>query len=346
MVKKKNNFKDVYFVKGQYVFSCPEIFNIYDREHCESSVRFVNSLDKIIQCNYKNVIISLVGCRILRGAAVMLLYAKLETILQNSDVEISIKNSIYPNVNALIKKSGIDYLCKNRKSENDITKAKEHYPILNGNAGAFRNEIVDFISQEIYQGSLTDEEEYRFSDAIQEAINNVYRHAYSKDTPSNNRPWWWMCSVIDDQLYLLLYDKGQGIPNTFVKGNEFYDQIDWHNEESQSILQDLIKRWELPYSIPIEELEKITQSPTDSLSISLAMSDDITRMNGEDELKHGQGSKSIRKLVADNDDGWLFIVSNRGMLWYRDEQSMIELHDMKCSINGTLVQWNIRIKND
>lgn len=76
------------------------------------------------------------------------------------------------------------------------------------------------------------------------------------------------------------------------------------------------------------------------------MSDDVTRMNGEDELKHGQGSKSIRKLVADNDDGWLFIVSNRGMLWYRDEQSMIELHDMKCSINGTLVQWNIRIKND
>lgn len=333
-------------IKGWYLFSCPEVLNIYNIEHVENSVRFINSLDEIIRRGYQRVIISFTGCRILRGAAVMLLYAKLETILQTSNVEIVIQSSLYPLVDAQIEGAGLMYLCKHRCSKNDITQTLGGIAILNGNTGEFRDEIIDFIRQDIYQNTLTDEEEYRFSDAIQEAINNVYRHAYPVHTPENARPWWWMCAVFEDQLYLMLYDQGQGIPATFSQGNEYFDQIDWASEESQQILQDLKERLGLPSELDLSDLKETSKSKTDSMIIALAMSDDVTRMEGEDELKHGQGSKSIRKLVADNKNGQLFIFSNHGIFMYKDEQTKPHLHDTEVSINGTLVQWNIRIKND
>ncbi len=345
MVTKKS-FKDVQKVKGKYIFSCPEVLNIYNKEHFESSVRFINSLDKITQYGYQDVIISFVACRLLRGAAMMLLYAKLETILQKCKVNISIRKSLYPKVNEFLQKSGLVYLCKNRCSQNDITQTKGGVGILNGNTGEFRDEIIDFISNDVYQNSLTDEEEYRFSDAIQEAINNVYRHAYEKDAPADERPWWWMCTVSDDELYLVLYDQGKGIPATFSRGNELFDQVDWRSDESQQVLKELTEKWGLSSDIDLPNLVDTSKAMSDSVSISFAMSDDVTRMLGDDELKHGQGSKSIRKLVSDNENGYLFICSNRGIFIYRNEDSMPELHDMTTSINGTLVQWNIRIKND
>ncbi|QQB09117.1 hypothetical protein I6H44_07570 [Aggregatibacter segnis] len=76
------------------------------------------------------------------------------------------------------------------------------------------------------------------------------------------------------------------------------------------------------------------------------MSDDITRMTGNDKYKHGQGSKSIKKLVSDNKNGKLWVYSNRGLLFYQDDRTLPELYNMRNSIEGTLVQWNIRIKND
>lgn len=344
--KQKNKFKMVQKIKGGYLFSCPEILNLYNIEHVESSVRFINSLDNIIWRNYQQVIISFVGCRLIRGAAMMLLYAKLETILQKSDVEIVIQSSFNPIVNKQIEQAGLMYLCQHRCSKNDITQTHGGIAILNGTAGEFRDEIIDFIRRDIYQNTLTDEEEYRFGDAIQEAINNVYRHAYPIDTPEKSRPWWWMCAVFEDQLYLMLYDQGQGIPATFTQGNEYFDQIDWESEESQQTLQNLKERLGLPSKLNLSDIKKTSKLKTDSMLIALAMSDDITRIEGDDELKHGQGSKSIRKLVADNENGHLFICSNRGIFMYKDEQSKVNLYDMNVSINGTLVQWNIRIKND
>lgn len=343
---KKPKFKMVQKIKGGHLFSCPEVLNIYNIEHVENSVRFINSLDEILRRGYQHVVISFVGCRVMRGAAMMLLYAKLETILQKSDVEIVIQSSLYPMVNEQIEQAGLMYLCRHRCSKNDITQTHGGIAILNGNTGEFRDEIIDFIREDIYQNTLTDEEEYRFSDAIQEAINNVYRHAYPTNTPKNARPWWWMCAVFEDQLYLMLYDQGQGIPATFAQGNEYFDQIDWESEESQQTLQNLKERLSLPSNLNLSGLKETAKSKTDSMLIALAMSDDVTRMGGEDELKHGQGSKSIRKLVADNEHGHLFICSNRGIFMYKDEQSQTHLYDMKASINGTLVQWNIRIKND
>ena len=203
MNKKKNNNSPIKFrapyKSGKYhIFPTPNILNIYNEESYESTVRYINSLDSIIKNKYKNVIISFVDCEYIKAAAMMILYAKIETILKKSDVNISIKTSLNNEINKFIKQVGLVFLCANRCSENDIRKTKDGYPIINGNEGEFRDDIIDFIKNEIYQGVLTDEEEYTLSDAIQEAMSNVYRHTYPKHTPSNQRPWWWMCTVVDE----------------------------------------------------------------------------------------------------------------------------------------------------
>ena len=79
------------------------------------------------------------------------------------------------------------------------------------------------------------------------------------------------------------------------------------------------------------------------MAIFFAMADDITRMTGDDELKHGQGSKSIKRLVSSHENGILWIFSNRGLYRYKNDDSPPWLKDYKQSINGTLIQWNIKV---
>ena len=132
MNKKKNNNSPIKFrtpyKSGKYhIFPTPNILNIYNEEFYESTVRYINSLDSIIKNKYKNVIISFVDCEYIKAAAMMILYAKIETILKKSDVNISIKMSLNNEINKFIKQAGLIFLCANRCSENDIRKTKDGY---------------------------------------------------------------------------------------------------------------------------------------------------------------------------------------------------------------------------
>ena len=86
MNKKKNNNSQIKFrapyKSGKYhIFPTPNILNIYNEESYESTVRYINSLDSIIKNKYKYVIISFADCEYIKAAAMMILYAKIETIL-------------------------------------------------------------------------------------------------------------------------------------------------------------------------------------------------------------------------------------------------------------------------
>lgn len=147
--------------------------------------------------------------------------------------------------------------------------------------------------------------------------------------------------MIKDELYLILYDQGAGIPNTFSKGNKIFDEIDWDDPETLSILAELRDKWSLDKSISVDEIHN--NQTKNSQLIGLAMTDDITRVSGKDESKHGQGSKSIKKLVSNNENGMLWIFSNNGLFRFTSEEDMPMLDDFNSSINGTLIQWNIKV---
>ncbi|MFZ7158320.1 hypothetical protein ACLSZ7_04795 [Avibacterium gallinarum] len=326
--------------KRKNIFRCPRIFTIYNNEYRNQSLAFIRSLDSITKNNIDEVTISFFDCIDIKAAAMVLFYSKLETILKHSNVKIHFFFSpFYNEPRVLLKKSGFDYLLKHKISKNSFDREQEGMPIISSVGGKFRDDIIDFIQYQIYKNKLTPEQEHILSDAIYEAINNVTLHAYP-DHDSLHRPWWLMCDLFDNELYLVLYDQGSGIPKTFCKGNKLFDSIDWESDEAKEVLNGLIDKFRLPQNIS-PSIDKISES--ESTAIHLAMTDDFTRMNGKDEEKHGQGSKSIKKLVSSHENGTLWVFSCGGLMKYSNDDTLPELVDLPIPINGTLIQWNIKV---
>ncbi|MDE8034628.1 hypothetical protein NYR75_02815 [Actinobacillus equuli subsp. haemolyticus] len=337
---RKHNSTIFYKQGDAYVFRCPSILDIYSSQHYEQTVRFIQSLEQVSRLNMKKVIISFFHCTSIKAAAAVLLYAQLETLLKSSDVSIQLKTGVNFSVNRVLKTSGFDYLCKHRMSANVFDHQQDFLPIISGRGGLYRDEIVDYIKQVIYNNQLSDTEEYIFSDAIYEAIDNIGLHAYDFSDPE--KLWWLKCSVFNDELYLVLYDKGKSIPATFTRGNQFFDEIDWQSPEMIEQLVQHHKAWGLQKPLDIDTIAQTSMG--DEIAISFAMSDEITRIDNEDEDKHGQGSKSIKKLVSDHPNGLLWVFSRGGLLYFENEHKMPQLRRNITPIQGTIIQWNIGVK--
>ncbi|MEM8068101.1 hypothetical protein Q4Q68_19585, partial [Morganella morganii] len=80
---------------------------------------------------------------------------------------------------------------------------------------------------------------------------------------------------------------------------------------------------------------------SDAKKIAVSMADDVT---GTGQTKHGQGSKSIKALVNKNELGKLWIYSNLGL--YKINEGKAEVIDLPARIEGTLIQWNIKVEYD
>lgn len=329
--------------KGPTIFRAPQFLDIYNSRNYEETIRFINSLEIIKLNSLRKVQISFVNTKDVKAAAMVVLYSRLEEILNSCDVEISINTGFNTHIKKRLEQTGFFHLCQYRFSANNFSQKK--LPIISSKDGNFRDKIIDYIKEQIYKNNFEADLEYVYGDAVHEAINNVSLHAYK----NGDNKWWLNCSLIDDELYLVLYDQGLGIPETFTKGNDAFDQIPWDDIEFQNEMQKLLKKWDM--DIPIVDGKADIMQMTDinfakqshCMAIFFAMADDITRMTGDDELKHGQGSKSIKRLVSSHENGILWIFSNRGLYRYKNDDSPPWLKDYKQSINGTLIQWNIKV---
>lgn len=177
-----------------------------------------------------------------------------------------------------------------------------------------------------------------YGGAIQEAINNVAYHAYPNMQDSSQKRWWVKCDLAGDQLFLALYDKGVGIPETVMK-RPWYEEIlkSTYPELKEKITDELAnegisKKDMIRYKLGII---------SDARKIHISMIGDVT---GTDQSKHGQGSKSIKALVSENAHGTLWIYSNNGL--YKLESGIVRTYDLPKAMPGTLVQWNIKVDLD
>ncbi|PCQ28361.1 hypothetical protein CQA29_20585 [Klebsiella pneumoniae] len=99
-----------------------------------------------------------------------------------------------------------------------------------------------------------------------------------------------------------------------------------------------------------EELERIGLGYTerskvkvgivsDAVKIAISMIGDVT---GTANDKHGQGSKSIKALVLNNEHGNLWIYSNLGMFKLSNQKGD-KINELTHKVPGTLIQWNIKV---
>lgn len=281
--------------------------------------------------NGKSVFIDFSNTKELTAAALLMLFATADSNRSKTNIA-SIIWSKSKSVNALLKQSNFHGMLAG-KNDHKPLKDVRGLPVISGVGRDRAEEILDFVKQRFYGSKMDGNTEHLYGDAVTETVNNVGRHAYP-DKDALERKWWLLCDIINDNLYLAIFDLGVGIPKTVVErrwflrlaGEMYPDKCS--TEMIGSVKHQQNAKLIIRYSIPDEEL------------IHLSMKGDVT---GTQKPQHGQGSKSIKALVSETVGGKLWVFSNKGLLTYETEDEPPKLNKLPISIGGTLIQWNIKI---
>tara|TARA_B100001059_G_scaffold53555_1_gene47803 strand:+ start:50583 stop:51686 length:1104 start_codon:yes stop_codon:yes gene_type:complete len=328
-------------VLGYKIIEAPVKICLYSA-HGKDNSTFLDTLiffEKLSQAQDEHkILISFEQTTRIEAAAIITLYALIEDLLQQTSIKIRFSLSkMNPEVNSTLR---VSYLQKLMTNKSDITynfKTKLPLPVITGCSNQYVDSIVDYLIQSVYEGNMEPEKEWTISVAIQEAVNNVGLHAYPADD-SGKKKWWILCQVIDKQLYLAIYDKGVGIPMTIVQRGFFSSRFRSNYPNAYSMYVKMLRS-----SGRAAALSSVVGGTkrllSDSEAINLSMIPDSTRTS---KSKHGQGSKSIKRLVEENVDGKLWIFSNSG-LYVKSQGAEQDLVDLPMPISGTLVQWNINL---
>ncbi len=187
-------------------------------------------------------------------------------------------------------------------------------PIVAGQDDDRIQEIVDYVigkavRDEHLGGTDASQAEKLTGGAISEAMLNVKYHAYPH---LETKRWWLTAAILDSQLYIVLCDRGVGIPVTLPRQ-------DWFE----------ILRGKFPFN-------------DDAEMIQAAMR--YTRTSQTRKHRRGLGSRDIQQLVVDRRSGHLTVVSGSGHYRLSGEQDQEEITKLNADVGGTVIQWTIPIQ--
>lgn len=152
--------------------------------------------------------------------------------------------------------------------------------------------------------------------AIQEAMLNVWDHAYPGDLEHHG--WWVTAAILEEKLYIVLCDRGIGMPKTLPRRG-LWEQF----------------RGNLPMNSDAEMIEAAMEYTRTSQPIHSSNTDRIGR---------GLGTKDMQNLVLERKAGHMIIVSGKGHYKLDGSSTMGEKNTFKNDIMGTLIQWAIPLR--
>ncbi|UTV87640.1 hypothetical protein KDX00_03825 [Cobetia amphilecti] len=340
--KKRKNIKGpripVPATKGYYgsKIDAPEAISIYSPESqaFKDTIIFIDNVRNTFGPSKK--VIDFSSTRSMTAAAMAMLYCELELARGDNKFKGIIVWSDSHQINKIIKKTGISKIIFGSETSFDISTIEE-LPIISSHDTELMDEVCDHVIKKCYDEDLAPQElasrEATLSSAVAETVDNVCFHAYDRDEKIPKR-WWLCCHIIDEMLYLAIYDYGVGIPTTARNHAWFLDILKEERPE-------LFKEAELTIGGSKKTLlDKISGKINDSDAIYISMIDDFSET---EKRKHGQGSKSIKDLVNKSENGKLWIFSGKGMYKFEREEDHPQLCTLSSKIPGTLIQWNIKL---
>lgn len=324
---------------GREYIRAPRHISIYEikstrgrRAPYYQTISFLKDIER--RFKVKDCVIDFSETERISAAALVVVYAAIElaAVGRSGSAQVVFSQKS-PGVNAAIKASNLQKLIRGSEISYSLDSVRS-MPIISSVGSEQMEEIIDFIQRRIYKDEMKPETEHVYGDAVSETINNVRLHAYPDCEPHQKR-WWLMCHTFGKKLYLAIYDNGVGIPKTVVERPWFLAAMKTvQPEEYKKFLEiapDLEKNGIsllIPTIIPDERL------------IHYSMQGDVS---GTKQDKHGQGSKSIKALVNDTDDGLLWVFSNFGLYTFNADDQTPSASKLKAKFPGTLVQWNIEL---
>lgn len=155
-----------------------------------------------------------------------------------------------------------------------------------------------------------------FADCLHEAVVNAVNHAYefpSRENVAKDQQKWWMFSLLkDDQLFVSIYDRGVGIPDSLRRKPEWKDYL-------------RIRRYK------------------DARLIQAAISSNLTST----KLPHrGHGLPEMLEFSQNLGRGGFSVWSRNGGVAYNAELGTERRRKLPAPLPGTLVLWSIPFRKE
>ncbi|HDS6347568.1 TPA: hypothetical protein QHU56_001411 [Klebsiella pneumoniae subsp. pneumoniae] len=305
----------------------PSALDLFNPENYKLFIEFITLIRDCINDGEK-VLIDFRNTNAIKACAVIVLYAYIDFLQRQTKDKtvIAITTCGSARVNNWFKICGIWGITGFQRVTADKLNSME---IVSAVAGKTKNNqesaearekiknVLKYIKGTIYEGKISVSDGQKLYAALTESISNVGLHAYSNETQFSEfiadigKRWWILAHKVEEQLYLMVYDMGEGIPVTLVK-KDFFTLI-----------------------------AQIFNPKTDSDKIYAAVQYGETRMNSQ---KHGKGLPDMKRYVVDNPEGQLHIFSGMGRYSYNAANNAEEQFDLPYSIGATLIQWNVSLR--
>ncbi|OED91241.1 hypothetical protein A141_12315 [Vibrio crassostreae ZF-91] len=334
---KKNASK---YLLGHPIVQVPRELDLIEGS-CSICHNFFDTLRDVLKGNPKRIYLDFRLTTMLKAMPLLVMYSIIDEAREEDGVESDIRvmwSKRKGQVNRVIEFSGKFASAAEREEQ---MHSSSTLPIImgdNARANDLSNAFVDYILEKYYPDADA-EKEQEISSAIQETVDNVGRHAYPDVEDHSRKRWWFSCHRIGDNLYIVIYDRGVGIPNSLSKNNAvFLSRINnLYPDEYKGATNDTVN----------EDMSKLDslkawfqKNLTDGQLIRAAMHTNVT---STDLDQHGQGSRSIKALISDHENSYLLMFSNYGFYCYDNDREDNEksVDNTTNKLTGTLIQWSI-----
>lgn len=314
---------------------------------------FLKELKDVLNKNPQKIYLSFKNTKLLNAMALLVIYSIIDRarISNCNDFDvIFIRSKNTKQVNKTIINSGNFKLADTREKKGLLINSysKSALPVIMG-SNARAPELSDLITSSIlinyFPEDKSPEKEHEIADAIQETIENVGRHAYPEVNEHDKKYWWLCCDRIGKNLFLVIYDCGLGIPDSLLSSEHnkvFLDRINaLYPNEYVSCVEGNASDNKIKKIVSTVKVNILRRKLSDGQLIRAAMHNNFSSTA---KCNHGQGSKSIKSLIKENDkDSFLLMLSDHGFYRYRkdivDDHKNVKILSMK--VPGTLIQWSI-----
>lgn len=315
--EKRPRFRRSPFITGVKSLS------LLNPEDYRATLEIVRTMRDYASGEKRRVIVDLRECTDVKAAAVLKLHAEFE-VLQALDPKAADRIKIvWPNnTRASGILSGFEF--HGAPLSNGVRPGL--LPIKSGITGdKVIGPLIRHMNSSLYSGKLvtTGTEWDTLYKALTESILNVQMHAYDSAertalVTAIDKRWWLLGTTLGDQLFLALFDKGIGIPQSMRHKPTRITRV------MTRFSRILMRR----------------QGGVDSTLVKGAMLFGRSRLNTGGQ---GTGLTDIRNFVEQNPRGQLHIYSNFGEYEYDSATKRETLIEHPLSMHGTLIQWNVSL---
>lgn len=291
------------------------------KEICGICKRIESSAARCSETKYKGLMLDFRFVKSQNVDALICIYAAIDICILKHKIIVKIPMDSVPNITKkLISDTGF-YQITGKKFE--LTMETGNIPILRSGAN-IDNKIIDKLKDAIVEISLesqftTDEKKQEAKkmaySAITETVINIEEHAYQENMNDNDKLFWMTAAFFGNVLFVIIYDRGLGIPATL--------------RNDRTLIEKMMKF--------------LTFSGSDDAElINTAMQYFRSRTK---EDGRGRGSRDIQKLITETKNGKLDIMSGNGRYTVQENNGNISTTkaSLEGCIDGTFIRWALPI---